>query len=309
MQSEWHGKLITVHKTSLRISIRRFKKQTQTHNSKYDLQDLSSSQTIPSKFSKILSCRSVLDAFSGCRAPHLLVSEDPGQDFTLHEVLVCNQNGTFEECGLQFRVKKEDLLDCGGNNEDHHHLLHGPTVVWKQDTKVHIVHGEGMKQSTVDIESVSPRLSLNRIRNMWCMMSSSSEGTPSVLLLLQLLLKGADHSREFGAREWMCLRVQLPEGDFDFFPNRAATARRTRDVIPSDYGCIAKCISTHKEFSVDGVSGAVVERTIFAVGTEYRQVVLISDGVVKNVIPLEDAPQRVLAVKVRGTDDGNSSGV
>ncbi len=298
-QCEWLGKLITVYNSSGLISIRKLKHQAQTHSRKYDLQEISSSQKVPSKFTRILTCRNIVDSFSGWRAPHLLVAGAAAaltQDLVLHELLMLDHHGRFEECGLQFGVKESDL-PAAREGDSGYHLLHGPTVVWSQDTKIHIVHGEDMKQMTVEINKIAPELKLNKIRNMWCMTRSGNEGLPCVLLLLQLLLRGVDYSREFGAREWLCLQVQLP-GEYPFLEPSSAAVTRVDDVIPPDYGCIANCISTHREHHADGGNGGVLEKMVFLVGTEYQQVVLIDGGIPRHAIPLQDAPQRLLAVKV-----------
>lgn len=215
------------------------------------------------------------------------------QNLTTHELLVCGPNGSFEPCGLQFAVKRCDLPSSDGC----YHLLDGQTVVWEQGRYVHIVHGENLDQDAVDLLTVEPHLKMERIANMWCVPSKDDDGYPSILLLVQIQLKETDLHMEFGGLDFICLQVRLQEARLKISPNVRVV--RVANVIPSDYGCIATCVASHKRFPIEESSGAMLEGVVFLVGTKYQQVVLCEEGTLTHVIPLQDIPRHVIAVEVK----------
>lgn len=289
---EWLNRLIAIDKGSGTIRIKRLT-QTHSNSERFDFQIFNEGQHINEK---CLLCQNILDSCTGWRSPHLLVAHTPQQNLTTHELMVCTSDGYFESCGLQFDIKGADLPSDG-----RYHLLDGPTVVWQQATHVHIVHGQNMEvKMVVDVQKMAPHhLTLKGIQNMWCILSDDTDGCPIVLLLVQLLLlTGAEssNSREFGGLEWMCLQVRLQDDMLLGLPGMKTT--KIPNLVPSDYGCIATCITSHKSFRVDHSTGAMRESLLFVVGTRYQQVVLIEDGTVRSVISLLTLPQHIVAVKV-----------
>lgn len=293
LHCEWLNRLIAIDKGSGTV---RINKLTRTHSDseRFDFQIFKEDQHIINE--KCLVCQSILDSCTGWRSPHLLVAHTPQQNLTTHDLLVCTSDGYFESCGLQFAIKGADLP-----SDDRYHLLDGPTVVWQQATHVHIVHGPNMEMKmAVDVQEMAPpHLTFKRIQDMWCILSGDTDGCPIVLLLVQLLLlTGTENSgsREFGGLEWMCLQVRLQDDMWLGLPGTKVT--KIPNLVPSDYGCIATCITSHKCFRVEESTGGVQESLVFVVGTRYQQVVLIEDRTVKTVIPLLNTPHRVVAVKV-----------
>ena len=289
---EWLNRVVTVNKTSRVITIQRLA-QTHVTNRSYDLQLFSEAQTLSPAFKAALTCRTVLDCSTGWRCPHLLVAHAPLQGLITHELLVCNSKGFFEACELKFAVKKREVPLDGG-----YHLLDGPTMVWQQGLCVHIVCGEKLEHEVVDILTLVPsNHEVEKIRNLWCVPDRDQDGRPSILLMLQLQLKEADYPREFGDLDWMCVRAQLHKDAV--WESSGVKAVRVASVIPSDYGCIATCVIALRHLAFGGSSGVTVEGVVYAVGTQYQQVVLFEGGRVRHVIPLQDIPQHVVAVKVR----------
>ena len=295
LHCEWLNRLIAIDKSSGTI---RIQKLTLTHSNseRYDFQIFTESQHINEK---CVLCQSILDSSTGWRSPHLLVALRPQQDLTTNKLLVCTSEpeGYFQSCGLQFDIKGTDLPSDG-----HYHLLDGPTVAWQQGTHVHIVHGPNMEMKVVvDVQDMAPlRITFKRIQNMWCILSCDTDGCPIVLLLIQLLLTAAAEentgSREFGGLEWMCLQVRLQDDMLLGLPGTKTT--KIPNLVPSDYGITATCITSHKSFRVDDSTGDIQESLVFLVGTKYQQVVLIEDGTVRAVIPLLNVPRHIVAVKV-----------
>lgn len=297
---EWLSRVVAVDRISGTISIRKLS-HAHLDTRRYHLQPFFNSQLPHTKYKKYLTCKNVLDCCTGWASPHLLVTHTPHEDCTTHELLVCGpSSGEFEACGLQFDVKEDDLP-----TEDLYHLLDGPTVVWKRETRVHIVHGANLEQVSVDVQKSATNLKVEKVREMWCVRSEGGDGgdhsSSSILLLLQLQVEETNsyNYREFGAREWVCLQVQLRENSLlGGYAETEVPVVRVQGVIPPDYGCIATCVAVHRWFHVDERGGALVERVVYLVGTEYRQVVLVEGGMVRQVIPLQDLPLSVVPVKV-----------
>lgn len=287
---EWLNRLITVNKSSRIITVQRL---TQTHvDGKYGVELYRETQLLPSK---CLTCENILDSHTGWRAPHLLVVTHTPQhrNFITYELLACDPSGSSEPCGLQFAVKTSDLPI----SDECYHLLDGPTVVWSQGRRVHIVHGENLEQDSVDLPTIAPHLNLEKIEKIWCIPSLDEDMYPSILLLVQLQPKEADYNRDFGALDFICLLVRL-HGDKSSWNSKGIKVVRVPDVVPLDYGCIATCVASHRCSSIEESSGALMRGVVFVVGTKYKQVVLCEGGSVTHVIPLQDIPRHVIAIKV-----------
>lgn len=290
---EWLNRLITVNRSSKIITTQRLT-QTQANNRRYGLQLLEESQNLP-EFYNCLTCSIILDSCTGWRAPHLLVVAGKSQHENLvtHELLACVANGSFEPCCLEFAVKRDDLPSSG----ECYHLLDGPTVVWHKGTCVHVVHGENLERDSVDLTRLVLHTKVEKIENMWCFSSTDEDGYSLVLLLLQLQLRDApDFQREFGNMDFICLEVRLQEDTL--LCSSGFKVLQVPSVIPSDYGCMATCVASHKRFPIEEGSGAMLEGVVFLVGTKYEQVVVCEDRNVIHVITLQDIPRHVVAVKV-----------
>lgn len=292
MFCEWKDKVIGVGRGSGLVKIQSLRAQ----EDKYEPDICRSYSLPPSKFSSCLKCVSLLDYSQGWSSPHLLVTRTAQRPAsTTHELLVCDSEGSFQECGLQFEVEEDDLPvpseeECW--QEDAYHLMDGPVVLWKRGGVVHVAHGPHMQQQAC-VFLRKPSLPVESIRRMWCVPGESSEGCdpPSVLLLLQLLLKSGSHSgSELGERDWMCLEVRVVGG--------VLKASKTAPVIPADYGYIASCVTPYRWHRLDERSGSLVEGAGYLVGTEYRHVVVVEEGRVRQVISLEDIPRHLVYSKV-----------
>ena len=101
---------------------------------------------------------------------------------------------------------------------------------------------------------------------------------------------GSVPTREFGDREWLCIKIPLDE--------EIAVAVRIPDLIPCSYGYIITCMISHKCYCVDQFSGDLVEKVLYLVGTELHQVVIIEGGVRKYVLLLDFVPHQVAAITV-----------
>lgn len=291
---EWLNRLITVNKSSRIITIQRL---TQTHvvNRKYGFELYRETQPLPSEFDRCLTCETILDSHTGWRAPHLLVTCTAQHgNLVTYELLACDASGSFEPCGLQFAVKTSDLP----SSDECYHLLDGPTVLWNQGSRVHIVRCENSEQHSVDLLTIAPHSNMEKIERIWCISSVDEDRYPSILLLVQLQPKEADYNRDFGALDFICLRVRL-HGDKSLWNSKGIKVVRVPDVIPLDYGCIATCVASHRCSPViEESSGGLVRGVVFVVGTKYQQVVLCEEGNVTHVIPLQDIPRHVVAIKV-----------
>lgn len=283
---EWLNRVITVDKEGRKITIQNVS-ETHVPGGIFGLELHGKIQVLSSVFDRCLTCGVVLDCYTGLRSPHLLVVAHTPQhrDLVVHKLLACGPNGSFEQCGLQFAVKGPDLPSC----DDCYHLLDGPSVVWNQGRSVHLVHGENLEQDSVDLLTITHNLNLERIENMWCVPGNDRNGHPTPLLLVQLRLK---EKRDFGYFDFLCLQVQLQ--DDKLRGSLGTKIKRVPDAIPLEYGCIAMCVTCHTEES----SGAMLEGVVFLVGTKYQQVVLCENGRVTHVIPLQDIPRHVVAIKV-----------
>ena len=258
-------------------------------------------QPLPTKCSKYLCCKCIVDAQRGCRVPHLLVTHAPysaqQQDSILHELLVYeSSDGSFKECGLKFESPKSAIPD---DMDNVYHLMDGPVVIWTEGTNIHIVCGPKYSQTFIDLQTIATDLELNKVERMWCYCAEEDIPPQSFFLLIKLLLKKTKYMQEFGAKEWMCLKVEV-QGNLplDLIPF-GAEAVQIPDLIPSHYGCIATCIASHRHFCIDGTSGAMLEKTVFIVGTELQQVVIIEEGALRHAIPIHFTPRHVVAMQVR----------
>ena len=161
----------------------------EARESKYESNICRSYSLSPSKFSQYIKCVPLLDSSEGLSSPHLLVTRVAHRPASsIQELLVCDEEGSFKERGLQFEVEEDDL-PVPSEDEAHkeaYHLLDGPMVLWKRGDVVHVAHGPHMQQACVILRK--PSLPVERIRKMWCVQGESSESSdPSVLLMLQLL--------------------------------------------------------------------------------------------------------------------------
>ncbi len=288
MECQWQDKLIQVEENGV-ISVKKFTRAKEDDN-RYELKQCFDKKHLPFGPSKCLACKCVLDYFSGWQLPYLLVTHKPQSALkkkcTIHELLVC-ESSAFETCGLQFEVLENDL-PC----DDHFHLLDGPTVVWKKGMCVHIVHGPELEQMSLNLQTIFPDLKINEITRMWSFNDLEGRYLNSILLFVQISLKEAISLGEFGKCEWLCLKVQLQD-------KFTEVAVRVPDLVPFNYGYIATCIAALSSLCVDKKSGAMIERMVFLIGTEYQQVVVIESGAVRSVVPLQYVPYQLVAMKVR----------
>jgi hypothetical protein len=165
--------------------------------------------------------------------------------------------------------------------------------MWNQGRNIHVAHGgDGLKQDTVNLLTVAPNV--GEIENMWCFSSRDEAIHPSVLLLLQVQSEQADCYHDSKALDFICLCLQIQEEKS--WASSGIKVARIPDVIPVDYGCIATCIASNKHFPMDE-SGAV--GVVYLVGTKYKQVVLCVEGNVTNIVPLQDVPTHLAAIKVQ----------
>ena len=287
LHCEWLNRVITVNKDSKKITIQSLSET----GARYGLEAHREIQVLSSEFDRCLTCGFILDCYTGLRAPHLLVVTHAPQyrDLVTHEILSCSPDGSFERHGLQFAVKRPDLP----SSDECYHLLDGPAVVWSQGRCVHMVHGETLKQDSVDLLTITHNLNMEGIENMWCFPGNDEKGHSTLLLLVQLKLK---EKRDFGYLDFLCLRVQLQEDKLRSSLGTKFT--RVPDAISLDYGCIATCVTHHKYYPIEESSGAMLKGVVFLVGTKYRQVVLCENRRVTHVIPLQDIPRHVVAIKV-----------
>ena len=305
---EWLDRIVSVEDSSRTISIKGLRRHS-SHtggSERYELEPFRSDQTLPSKFSRCLGCRTLLDHYTGWVSPHLLVTHHnnnhtaPLQDSTLHELLACDPQGSFEEGGLQFEVEDDvlPLEEEGGGLA--YHLVDGPTVLWKRGACVYFVHGPDLEQVEVNLEK-STSAHIQGVRRMWCVEGGGGGGEGgalSILLMLQLLLKGTDRYREFGERDWLCLQLRLTQRGAQSGAGMVEVSPTPRHPVPPDYGCIATCIAPYERCGVEASSGLLWQGLCLLVGTEYRQVVRVEGGDAKQVISLQAPPQHLLPFKV-----------
>ena len=286
----WQHKLIVVEKANGLVTTRKFA-PTQGRK-KFD--DNQESQAHFSQGTcRVLASSLIQDFSSGLKIPHLLITptNQPASTHITHEILVCSDTSTttFESCGLQFEIPKDSFPVTEGGTT--YHLLDGPTVVWNKKTHVHIVHGKGLCHTSVDLHTLAPNLRMKEIRKLWCGMCYKGETLSfSILICVQLLMLGSVPTREFGDREWLCIKIPLDE--------EIAVAVRIPDLIPCSYGYIITCMISHKCYCVDQFSGDLVEKVLYLVGTELHQVVIIEGGVRKYVLLLDFVPHQVAAITV-----------
>ena len=294
----WVDRVVIVDGSNGMVSIKRLNQTEEV----YKMQLCCDQQPLPIEFNKCITCKTVLDSSSGWRVPHLLVSRYSAhsvqqQNGVVHELLVCDSRGSFEPCGMEF--KTESPIP-----NSNYCLVDGPTVMWTKGRCVHIAYGPYLEQVSVDLKVVAPRIKIKEIKGMWCVKEGGSSSL--LLLMLQLVIEGTTTMEEC---EWMSLQVNLPgeELSLDFIPFSGTSEVlatgpkivRVPDAIPHDYSSIATCITCQKYIHLNTLSGAMLEKRVYLVGTEYQQVVLIEGGITRHVISLGFIPHLITAIKVR----------
>ena len=239
--------------------------------------------------SHVIACQTALDSSLGITVPFLATCRpDNGSEVAIYSLRDLSTDKSHLTCRGTLHVPDYSASLI---------ILNGPTVVWSQQNTVFIAR-QNMKSMSLTSRScfTQQEILLNQFTNcvssieqMWSFDSSDD----TVLLFIR---QSATSTEERGAEpHWNCLSLWR-DGDHGA-GELSARLLPSQYYVPSDYGCIATCMTVHRRWCV-GREGDVTSDLEVLVGTQYMQVVLLRGGIPLHCIATDTTPSELTLLKV-----------
>ena len=299
MYVQWLGKIALVESTFTLHDLQRRASQW----------ELSPSRVcqLPHNVDTASACGLALDCSRGIQSPFVLVTPTLSASQLLsgetipHVFLTYNadQSRLFDHS--QFDVPRLQLPD-----DDNYSILDGPTVLWKEGSTVHLTCSSNSGAEFVIQHSIDTQMFVcgaadgeTTVHSFWAFNWNRSTSTGGNTILLFIRVHCMQPVRKRGTTvtalpsqyTWLCLLVAVENFELKINPLQPDS------FIPSDYGCIATCITPHKSHCLSE-AGEIGLKCQFVVGTSYQQVVIFESGFLLHCVSLESVPKRVCTVEV-----------
>ncbi len=277
-------------------------------------------------FGELSACGVALDRSQGVRLPFVAVYVQKGNPNFTHKLLVYHHTSEQLQVYGNFRTasaerKEESRRDHGGagGHGPSMLVLDGPTIVWAEEAFLHLSefndcrsHGSlSMMEKCVKLRldgshqlgdlNREGRLKVDKLWgfNWWAEGELKKfNNSTTILLFLSVRQQASDQparkrSSGEGLSQWLTvLLTTSPESDLH------VSYLQPNTFVPSDYGCIATCITVHGDRMVVNTVGDVVPQRLFLVGTSYRQVVVFEDGSLLHCVSTQSTPIKVVSLQV-----------
>ena len=232
---------------------------------------------------RILACNVIQNSNEGFARPHVLIGSSTVLSYTVLAFSTINNRRSWSKVA-EFEVPRHHSppSNC-------FYLFDGPSILWSKGCFIYVACGCDMEITSLNISSVWPSTAISHITIPWFKLEPSSP--PVVLVGIQAHLKEKIPGKEFRKREWFTAKIVLQDT-----PTLALLA----DTIPGCYGRIVTCVAGFREHFVDQWSGEMEVRDGLVVGTELKQVQVLSNQTVCRVpLMLGRVPHKLATLTVR----------